>query len=598
MTATTLKEYEHPSANAVGLLDTRFDGRPLVHFRGIKYASIPERFAAPVYEQRVKQTKLDATKFGPRCPQIPVDVRDLMQIPKDLEQWPPEVDDEFECLNLNITVPEKIQGKLPVLIWVYGGAQVVSFSSSAHRLCETGPLAAQAISSGRPIVLVNPNYRLNLFAYGDGKPNSEKNLHIQDLQLAVRWTVDNIAAFGGDPARITIAGESAGSILTHALCLTLPPSISISRAILCSGSIGTSRFQKSGFFEPTLERVLKAVREAAAAQKVESVEDLTLKTAPVSLLVAGMAAGSMMSIPLREPDDLADLPSLLGSLTRLEALMVGDCEFEGVLWMHGVRLLSDEALRECFLGSSELEEGAGASYSSRNQCLASTYLDSPSSKASDTPTLGLGQAQSGALDFMADYLFHVANHDIISSVASSNTKVFSYVFDEANPFPDPKSPAGVPRAHHGVDLLALWDSYASEYPVENDGAFANVSKAYRDKIIAFVNGEEPWDAVQSAKDSKETYAYAFGPRGAHGEITQDEYAQRRRVEKWAVMKDVGDEVVDGVWRRLMSAVEKAIRETMAAMAAAAAAKGKVGVEGATDDVGKVKLDGGDGKGKL
>jgi hypothetical protein len=85
------------------------------------------------------------TTKRPRCPQIPVDVRDLMQIPKDLEQWPPEVDDEFECLNLNITVPEKNQGKLPVLLWIYG----VHFAKSCLVSCADVEQAAPKSSRSR-----------------------------------------------------------------------------------------------------------------------------------------------------------------------------------------------------------------------------------------------------------------------------------------------------------------------------------------------------------------------------------------------------------------------------------------------------------------
>ena len=59
------KLFEHVGANAVGILDDRFDqNTPIVHFRGIKYASIARRFAAPVSLSRNKQTKLQATEYG------------------------------------------------------------------------------------------------------------------------------------------------------------------------------------------------------------------------------------------------------------------------------------------------------------------------------------------------------------------------------------------------------------------------------------------------------------------------------------------------------------------------------------------------------
>lgn len=574
-----------------------------------------------------------------------------MQIPKELAQWPPEAEDELECLNLNITIPEKAAAataaeKLPVLIWIYGREAILNdlivisdFQQAApksspsparliacvvglasdrttifpltHRLTETGPFAAQAIASNHPLVLVNPNYRLNLFAYGDGQPGTQKNLHVQDLQAAVRWTVANISAFGGDVNRITIAGESAGAILTHALCMTLPASIPIHRAILCSGSIRTSRFQPPEFFEPTLNRVLKSVRSLAAAQKIPNAEQLTLKTAPVPLLVASMAAGAMNSIPLQTPDDVAELPGVHGALERLEALMVGDCEFEGVLWLHGVRYLSEAALRECFLGGPEKSsEGvesltideSGNATSAAARRLAAAYLDAApkvSTTARDTSALGLNTTQAGALSFMADYLFHAANHDIITSLSSASTTktaattVYAYAFDEPNPFAasNPNPLTGVPRAHHGVDLLALWGSHENDYPAGNNGAYKAVGEAFRGRVISFVNGEEPWPAPTAAEDEKEgggvskvTYAYAFGPGGECGEISSAQYAERRGVARWETMKEVGQEVIDGVWARLIRAVTV---EVAKAMAAVAAARKKAEGQGA----------GADGKGK-
>ena len=59
-----------------------------------------------------------------------------MQIPRNLPQNPPDTEDEFRCLNLNVTAPKNIKpgAKLPVMFWIYGGSQIVSFSTAAHRL--------------------------------------------------------------------------------------------------------------------------------------------------------------------------------------------------------------------------------------------------------------------------------------------------------------------------------------------------------------------------------------------------------------------------------------------------------------------------------
>lgn len=74
--------------------------------------------------------------FRPRCPQVDVDVRHLLRIPEDFTVVL-EAEDEFECLNLEITCPpvSSVTGPLPVLVWIHGGSQVVTFCSAQSKIC-------------------------------------------------------------------------------------------------------------------------------------------------------------------------------------------------------------------------------------------------------------------------------------------------------------------------------------------------------------------------------------------------------------------------------------------------------------------------------
>ncbi|KAH7108814.1 Alpha/Beta hydrolase protein [Dactylonectria macrodidyma] len=188
-----------------GAVDERF-GRPIWHFRGIPYEYV-----------ELTGENLDPRKFGPQCPQPDVDVGHLLRLPKHISS--PHIDqDEFKCLNLNISRPSQADiagnGLLPMLVWVHGGSQCVTFASAATAVCDPTRFTAHSVDFEKPVIIVTVNYRLNIFAFGDG--TGQKNLALQDQRLALEWVSRNIKDFGGDPEQITLAGESAGAIYTHA----------------------------------------------------------------------------------------------------------------------------------------------------------------------------------------------------------------------------------------------------------------------------------------------------------------------------------------------------------------------------------------------
>ena len=122
-----------------------------------------------------------------------------------------------DCLNLDIWIPAKAaSSKLPVLVWFYGGGFVAGSASEPRYDGET--LAKKGI------IVVNPNYRLGSFGFlaqpeltKESPNHASGNYGLLDQVAALEWVVKNIAAFGGDPKNITIAGESAGSFSVSAL---------------------------------------------------------------------------------------------------------------------------------------------------------------------------------------------------------------------------------------------------------------------------------------------------------------------------------------------------------------------------------------------
>lgn len=104
-----------------GVVDPRYNDQ-VIHFRGIPYATIAQRFAKPKLTKTFPGDATEYTNFGPRCPQIDFDTRDFMQIPKTIATDEPQAEDELQCTNLNITCPTSTSAtKLPVFLWIYGG---------------------------------------------------------------------------------------------------------------------------------------------------------------------------------------------------------------------------------------------------------------------------------------------------------------------------------------------------------------------------------------------------------------------------------------------------------------------------------------------
>ena len=191
------------------LQGTANDDHSVRIFKGIPFA------APPVGELRWKEPQpaanwggvRPADKFGPACLQTDV-YGDIFF--RDAQ--PSE-----DCLNLNIWIPAKAaSAKLPVILWYYGGGFVAGGNSEVRYDGEN--LAKKGV------IVVEPNYRLGVFGYfshpeltKESGHNSSGNYGLLDQVAALKWVVKNIAAFGGDPQNITIAGESAGSLSVSAL---------------------------------------------------------------------------------------------------------------------------------------------------------------------------------------------------------------------------------------------------------------------------------------------------------------------------------------------------------------------------------------------
>ena len=112
---------------------------------------------------------------------------------------------------LNIYKPSATEyGPLPVMFWIHGG----SFNDGSGEIYDAISLVNQSVALGSPVIVVTINYRLNFFGFSSGKEvaaNNGLNLGLLDQRLALEWVQANIKAFGGDVAKVTIFGQSAGA---------------------------------------------------------------------------------------------------------------------------------------------------------------------------------------------------------------------------------------------------------------------------------------------------------------------------------------------------------------------------------------------------
>ncbi|MBK6847742.1 MAG: carboxylesterase family protein [Proteobacteria bacterium] len=177
-------------------------------FLGIPFAAPPvgaRRWAPPEPPAPWTEAR-DATQLGPSCPQT--------ALPSDL--LPPRFSED--CLTLNVWTPDPApRAPAPVMVWLHGGGFFSGGSAAPF-------LDGQRLSEQGGVVVVSLNYRLGQLGFlaHPSLPAPGANWGLLDQQAALRWVRDNIAAFGGDPTRVTLFGESAGG---SAVCLqTFVPS--------------------------------------------------------------------------------------------------------------------------------------------------------------------------------------------------------------------------------------------------------------------------------------------------------------------------------------------------------------------------------------
>ncbi|KAI3327192.1 alpha/beta-hydrolase [Xylariaceae sp. AK1471] len=210
--STAQADYTPPTIPSAVVKNGTINGRHLGAswdqdlFLGIPYAQPPTgplRFKWPQPLNDSFQTPLDASTYGYSC-----------------YQYGSNLNLSEDCLTLNVVRPHNVSksDKLPVLVWIYGGGLFAG--SSADPQYNLSGIVRVSQDSQQPVIAVSINYRLGIWGFLQTPQilaEGSSNAALMDQRLALTWIKENIAAFGGDPDRVTVWGESAGaqSIALH-----------------------------------------------------------------------------------------------------------------------------------------------------------------------------------------------------------------------------------------------------------------------------------------------------------------------------------------------------------------------------------------------
>jgi para-nitrobenzyl esterase len=471
-------------------------------FLGIPYAAAP--FGAnrmrPPQPVQPWDGERDATAFGPTVPKGDYP-------PQYAVLFPEVVIGGEECLNLNVWTPSLDASGLPVLVWIHGG----SFMNGSSSV----PDYDGAAFARDGVVCVSINYRLAAegFLFLD---DGVANLGLLDQLAALRWVQENIASFGGDPARVTVAGESAGAMSVTTL-LSMPLASGLfAQAIAESGAgahtlaaaegLMVGRYLAEMLGVPADREAIKAV---PLDKLVRAASDLVteVQTVPDPARWGQLALSLLPFAPVVDGAVLpaAPLPALAAGQGDGVRLLIGSNRDEARLFLVAAGTIGA-------IDGPTLAAVAGA-YGLSGDGLAVYRSHRPSASASD---VSAGDVLAAVI---TDWFFRVPAIRVAEArCASGLAGTWMYRFD----YPEPADNHGFGSCH-AVEVPFAFDTLAvNEVPaLLGDAPSQAVADVVHRVWVDFITGGDPGWAPYSL-DTRTT-----GLLAAHVDVVADPAGDER-----------------------------------------------------------------------
>ncbi|KAJ9641079.1 hypothetical protein H2199_005747 [Coniosporium tulheliwenetii] len=480
----------------------------VVQFRGIPFASIPARF-----RQSIVATSLPATPLMQQSQDAPYPAWWEGPLPDyGLSLALPE-QDEFKCLNLNLTIPRQAlnkphTSKLPVLVFIHGGGFIGGSNSvqvGGREIYDAYNLVSTSLALQKELIVVCINYRVGPLGFlastqlealnkKHGEPVGNYGLH--DQRQALEWVSKHIAGFGGNPDNVTIQGTSAGGVSCH--FQSVFPQRKFQRAICASGTI------------PTL-----------AAQ------------------------------PLEEHSIYFDSLCITSYSSVLRSRLTSDVqnEFGEVLFgSDDIRTVNPADARprpdNIILEKAEHLLGANGMLTTQRKSFPFSHPSVIQAYGIENALQQPSKAWRSWAQLVTDCAFRIAA--VYSAVAhcrnSPASTVLLYDFQATNPYE--KSPHFHGKANHGINDLYLFnvaeDLVPERYLQDWRGTVAQVQSVW----IDFCHGKLPWGRFKVSSDGKLDLktmgpVFVFSNGGGKGvEETLEEALSPGFPEKWNAVLDV------------------------------------------------------------
>ncbi|MCE7028077.1 carboxylesterase/lipase family protein [Jiella avicenniae] len=461
----------------------------VVRFLGIPYGEPPigqRRFARPEAKAAFARP-FEAFSFGAAAPQrraMPAPIGRMAGLVTEFSE---------DCLSLNVWTPD-VRGKRPVLVFIHGGGFIIGAGSQ---------YPGDDLAARGDVVVVTLNYRLGLLGFNpfaEVFPGDERfaaNAGLLDQRLALQWVRENIAAFGGDPGRVTIAGESAGSVSVAWHLVTKGSQPFYARAIMQSGTL-------SLFYGRDRARQIGA--ELRRGMGLSHGPDPLFALSPKRLHDAAAAAvenhTGVISRPHVDECELGSaLPAALAKAAKPVPLIIGTTRDE-------FSFFTDLPLLPMKTGKAEMTAMVArfAGPQAAEQ-IAGLYADD----------------RRGRIAFGTDLVFRMPTIAFADNHAAAGNAVFSYRLDW-----EAKGPLARLGATHSVDLPLIFADFMRPFRAVYLGLLPDprrheLAVRMRDHWLRFVRDGRPgadWPAY--APEARTTMIFGLKDR-----IVADPEAARR-----------------------------------------------------------------------